>query len=403
MSTQVGALRSLRTANFALLWSAQVISGFGDKVTTFALAFVTWQLTHSALSTVLSIVMATVPYAVFGFLGGAVADALGHRRAMIACDLVRVAVIGAIPATLALDAPLAVPYLLVLVSALCSTVFNPARMGLVPDLVPREQLAASNSMVYASDRTVEIVGAVAAGAVVAVLGASAFYVDAATFALSAFLLVRITTAAHRSRPIRLFAVGRDALDGLRFLSDNAVLRANTVFSLLAQLSIPVLNGLTPVLVFRDYGLGPEQFGVVEAAQAAGAVGAGLTLPSLLSRQPKGKLVIIGFAVYGAVLLLIGAASSFTEIAVLFVAAGIANVLFYVPNVTISQELAPTELRARVFGARMALLNLTWLPVVLAAGVVAESASARSLIAVAGGFTLVVAILGSTVRSLRNVR
>jgi MFS family permease len=402
MSTQIGALRSLRTANFALLWSAQVVSGFGDKVTIFALAFVTWQITHSALSTVLSIVMATVPYAVFGFLGGAVADALGHRRAMIACDLIRVAVIGAIPTTLALAAPLAVPYLLVVVSALCSTVFNPARMGLVPDLVPREQLAASNSMVYASDRTVEIIGAAAAGAVVAVLGASAFYVDAATFALSAFLLVRITTAVRGSRPIRLLNVVRDALDGLRFLSTNSVLRANTVFSLLAQLSIPVLNGLTPVLVFRDYGLGPEQFGVVEAAQAAGAVGAGLTLPSLLSRQPKGKLVIIGFAAYGAVLLLIGAASSFAVVTGLFVAAGIANVLFYVPNVTISQELAPTELRARVFGARMALLNVTWLPVVLAVGAIAEFTSANVLIAAAGAFTLAVAIIGSFIRSLREV-
>lgn len=402
MTTQVSALRSLRTGNFALLWSAQVISSFGDKVTLFALAFVTWQITHSALSTVLSIVLATVPYAVFGLFGGAVADALGHRRAMIACDLVRVAVIGVIPASLALGMPLAVPYVLVLVSALCSTVFNPARMGLVPDLVPREQLASSNSMVYASDRTVEIVGSVVAGAIVAVLGAAAFYVDAATFALSALLLMRITTAAPAVRGLRLLRVGRDALEGLRFLVDNSVLRANTIFSLLAQLSIPVLNGLTPVLVFRDYGLGPEQFGVVEAAQAAGAVGAGLTLPSLLARQPKGKLVIVGFAVYGAVLLLIGAAPTFAIVALLFVGAGVANVLFYIPNVTISQELAPTELRARVFGARMALLNLTWLPVVLAAGAIAEVTSANVLIAAAGAFTLAVALIGSFIGSLREV-
>lgn len=257
-------------------------------------------------------------------------------------------------------------------------------------------------MVYSSDRTVEIIGAVVAGAVVAALGTSAFYVDAATFALSAFLLMRISAATAGSRPMRWLSVGRDAVDGLRFLADNAVLRANTIFSLLAQLSIPVLNGLTPVLVFRDFGLGPEQFGVVEAAQAAGAVGAGLTLPSLLSRQPKGKLVIIGFAAYGAVLLLIGAAPNFAVVTVLFVLAGVANVLFYVPNVTISQELAPPELRARVFGARMALLNLTWLPVVLAVGAIAEFTSANALIASAGAFTLAIALIGSFVRPLREV-
>ncbi len=402
ITAQASAFDTLRTPNFARLWAAQVISGFGDKVTVFALAFVSWDLTRSALSTVVSIVLATAPYAVFGFVGGAIADAIGHRRAMIACDLIRVVTIGSVPLSLAVGAPLAVPYALVFVSALCSTVFNPARMGLVPDLVPRAHLGASNSMVYASDRTVEIVGAVIAGALVAALGAFAFYVDALTFAASAILLFGIAMPVRSSRPVRWLKILNEAIDGVRFLTGNVSLRSNTIFSLLAQLSIPVLNGLTPVLVFRDYGLGPEQFGVIEAAQAAGAVGAGLTLPTLLGRFPKGRLVILGFAAYGLVLLAIGVAPSFAIALVLFGMAGVANVLFFIPNVTISQELAPTELRARVFGARMALLNLTWLPIVLVAGAIAEFQTAKALIAVAGGFTLIVAIGGVLFRSVRDV-
>ncbi|MBI2983898.1 MAG: MFS transporter, partial [Chloroflexi bacterium] len=182
------SLAALRSPNFALLWSAQVISGFGDRITVVALAYVTWQITHSALSTAVAVVMASLPYAIFGFFGGAIADAVGHRRAMIASDLIRALAIGAIPLTLGFQAPLGVAYALVLVAALCSTVFNPARLAIVPELVPAEQLGTSNSLVYASDRTVEIVGVLAAGALVAVLGEGAFYVDAATFALSAILL-----------------------------------------------------------------------------------------------------------------------------------------------------------------------------------------------------------------------
>lgn len=402
MIGQLTAFAALRTPNFALLWFAQVISGFGDKVTLFALAYVTWQVTRSALSTVVAVVLASVPYAVFGFVGGAIADAVGHRRAMIACDVIRVVMIGAIPTALAAGAPLAVPYALVFVSALCAAVFSPARMGLVPDLVPRERLGPSNAMVYASDRTVEIVGAVVAGALVAALGPLAFYVDALTFAVSAVLLVRIAMPMRPPRAVRWGRILHEAVEGVRFLADNAMLRANTIFSLLAQLSIPVLNGLTPVLVFRDHGLGPEQFGVVEAAQAAGAVGAGLTLPSLLGRLPKGKLVIAGFVAYGAVLIGIGTAPTFALTVALFLLAGVANVLFFIPNITISQEVAPSEIRARVFGTRMALLNLTWLPIVLAAGGLAEVESAKILIALAGAFTLVVGLGGSFFRSLRDV-
>lgn len=400
--TRVAAFDTFRSPNFALFWAAQVTSGFGDKITFFALAYVTWELTRSALFTVFAVVISTVPFAIFGFFGGAIADALGHRRAMVVCDVIRVGAIGLIPGALALGAPLAIPYLLVFIAALCSAVFNPARMGIVPDLVPRERLGASNSVVYASDRTVEIVGSLVAGVLVALLGTAAFYVDALTFALSAVLLQRIDLEDRPRRSVRPRAVLSEARDGVRFLFGNLILRSNTIFSLLAQLCIPVLNGLTPVLIFREYALGPEQLGAAEAALAAGAMIAGVALSPVFGRVAKGRLVIIGFAAYGLNLVAIAFAPSFGLALLLFGLAGVTNVLFFVPNVTISQEVAPQELRARVFGARMALLNLTWLPVVLVIGLLAESLDARVIIALAGAFTVGVALVGSLFESVRDV-
>lgn len=144
------ALDPLRWPNFALLWSAQLISGFGDRITVVALAYVTWRITGSALSTAVAVVISSLPFALFGLFGGAIADAWGHRRAMVAADVVRVFTIGAIPSTLALGYPLWIVYALVVIAALCSTVFSPARLAIVPDLMPTERLGASNSLVYAS-------------------------------------------------------------------------------------------------------------------------------------------------------------------------------------------------------------------------------------------------------------
>lgn len=402
MTTYLGALRSLRTSSFALLWSAQLISGFGDQVTVVALAFVSWELTHSALSTVVAVMLTTLPYGLFYMFGGAIADALGHRRAMIMCDLIRVAAIGVIPLVLAARLPLAVPYALVVASAVCTTIFNPARLGLVPELVPSEELTASNSMVYASDRTVDIIGAAAAGAIVAAIGSAAFYVDAATFAISALLLARIAVTSRPARVLRLERIARDSVDGLRFLVGNVQLRANLIFSLFGQLAIPVLNGLTPVLIFRDFGLGAEQFGVAEAAAALGAVAGGVALPGFLRRLHKGRLLIAGFAAFGVMLIAISASPTFEVAMGLFVLAGVANVLFYVPNMTITQEMAPSELRARIFGVRFSLLNLTWLPIVVGIGAAADFESAKALIAIAGAFTLFVAIVGSFIPVVRDV-
>lgn len=399
--TGVTALAALRSPNFALFWSAQVVSGFGDKITVFALAFVTWELTRSAVSTVLAVVISTVPYAVFGFFGGAIADALGRRRTMVACDIIRVACIGAIPVLLSAGTPLIVVYALVFVAALSSAVFYPARLAIVPDIVPANGLGAGNSMIYASDRTVEIVGALVAGFLVAALHESAFYVDALTFALSAGLLAKIAMTEAPPRRLSWSGLLADAGDGVRTLWTHTTLRANTIFSLLAQLSLPLVNGLSPVLIFREYGLGPEQFGASEAAIALGAVLSSLFYPSVLAGARKGRAIVVGFASFGLVLFAFGASPAFPVALALFVLVGATNVVFFVSNMTLIQEVTPPPLRGRVFGARLALLNLTWLPVILVLAGAAESFSVQFLFAAAGAFTILVALVGSFFRSVRD--
>jgi len=136
---------SPQSSEFRTFWLAQATSRFGDPITLIALAIVTYGRTNSALFTALAVVIATLPTAVFGFFAGAVADALGHRRAMFISDIARVGLIGAIPPLLDLGAPLAVAYVLVFIAALFTAVFNPARIAIIPQLVPPSDLAAANA------------------------------------------------------------------------------------------------------------------------------------------------------------------------------------------------------------------------------------------------------------------
>ncbi|HET8568328.1 MAG TPA: MFS transporter [Candidatus Limnocylindria bacterium] len=397
---------ALGGANFSVFWLAQTISRFGDPITLIALAAATYRLTASAFLTSVAVLVATLPQATVGFIGGAVADALGLRRAMVLCDVARAVLIAAIPLTFAFGLPLAVAFLLVFLAAVCASVFNPARVAIVPALVPAPRLAASNSLVYATDRTVEIIGALAAGALVATFGDGAFYVDALTFLLSAVLLARVQVVEPAPRRVSVGRVWADALDGLGFIRRNAPLYANTVISLVAQLSIPVFNGLLPVLIFRRFAggdamLGARDFGIAEAALAAGAVLMGVAY-ARISARPKGRLLIAGWAAYGALLMLVAAAPSLPVLIGVLVLAGVANVLFYVPNVTISQQITPPELRGRVFGARISLLSLSWLPVVIVSGALADVIPAEALIGAAGAFTLLVALVALRIPIVRDI-
>ncbi|TMG42453.1 MAG: hypothetical protein E6H91_16975, partial [Chloroflexi bacterium] len=87
----------LRSPNFAFFWMGQAISRFGDPITLIALTYVTYRATQSALLTALAVLTATIPNALFGFFGGAVADAIGHRRVMLWCDILRAIVLAVVP------------------------------------------------------------------------------------------------------------------------------------------------------------------------------------------------------------------------------------------------------------------------------------------------------------------
>jgi MFS family permease len=383
---------------FQVFWLAQAISRFGDPITLIALATVSYQITNSALFTALAVVIATVPTAVFGFVAGAIGDALGHRRALLVSDLARVVLVGAIPTLLASGAPLVAAYVLVFAAAIFAAIFNPARMAIVPQLVPAERLGFANSAIASTDRVVEILGALAAGFLVASIGAAAFYVDAATFAISAVLVAAIPSRGG-SRPMSISSLLHDAQEGLKFLFDSPVLRPNTLFSLVAQLAVPVANGLTPVFLVRrfangDASFGAALFGVAEAALAAGAVAAALTLPEYFGRFKKGQLLVAGFAGYGSLLMMLAFSPSLLPALVVFFFMGVLNVMYFVPNVTISQEVTPPNLRARVFGARIALLNLSWLPVIVVTGALADHVDVGWLFIAAGAITLGAALFAA---------
>jgi len=144
------------------------------------------------------------------------------------------------------------------------------------------------------------------------------------------------------------------------------------------------------------------FGGAEAAIAFGAVMGSAIFPRYLAAYRKGHLLIAGFATWGTVAGLIAVAPNFTVALGLFALLGASNVLFFVPTVTILQEATPAPVRARVFGARIALTNLSWLPLVLVGGLLGDAIGVNVLIAFAGLVTVATAVVASFVPAIRDV-
>jgi predicted MFS family arabinose efflux permease len=172
-------------------------------------------------------------------------------------------------------------------------------------------------------------------------------------------------------------------------------------------SNPIINGLTPAFIIQrfagnDPGVGAVEYGISEAAIAAGAVLGSAVLPRYAADLRKGQLLVFGFAATGTLVLLIALSYSFVLTVGLFALLGVANVAFYVPTVTILQEGTAPETRASVFGARIALTNLSWLPLIFVGGALADVFGPALLIAVAGSVTLGAALVGSRLRVVYDV-
>jgi len=190
-----GRLRGLwRHRDFLLLWSAQGVSATGSRITRTALPMAAILVTGAgAYDLGLLTVALTLPGVLLAWFGGGWVDRHRRRPLLIAADLVRAAVLLAIPlAAFAGRLSLPLLYIVAAITGVATVLFTLADHVLITDLVGRKRLLDANSKREAIDAFAEISGPALGGALVAWLTAPlAIAADAATFIVSALLIGRI--------------------------------------------------------------------------------------------------------------------------------------------------------------------------------------------------------------------
>ena len=180
---------------------AGTISLFGDRLHQIALGVMVFALTGSALQTGLVFLAATLPNLLLGPIAGTFVDRWDQKRVMIVSDLLRAALVLAIP--FVVEVEIALVYVLAFVITTVSLFFRPAKAAILPRIVHRDDLTPAYGAIWTGDTLADIMGYPLAGLFVAFLGtelALAFYVDAVTYVVSAALLAGLDRS-HR-QPVR---------------------------------------------------------------------------------------------------------------------------------------------------------------------------------------------------------
>ncbi len=391
----------LRIREFRAVWAAAVVSGLGDRVATIALYLAIYNLTDSAVNLGLLAATQIVPAIVLGPATGLLLDRHSRKGLMITSDLLSALV----AATLALaDSPLEI-YILATMLACGRQLTGPARLAVIPDLVPETLLASANALLMVTRNLVLLVGPALGGAMVAWRGSdAAFLADAGTFLASAAILLAQPFAARPARraerpatgpgfAARLRALAAETRAGLAGVGDNPRLRfaflffaALTFVTAMQQPLIVVF--VKDVLQGSDVALGL----VVSAAGLGGIIGAVVGGARAGNRRPLATVVALT-ALDGALLLVFAATRNVIVAAVLFAAFGAIGTLAQIALATFLQRETPEEARGRTFGWLGTCVGPLSLVSVFLGPLAAGAMGAVAVLALSGAFELIVAALG----------
>jgi MFS family permease len=237
--------------------------------------------------------------------GGQLADRFDRRALMIGADVVRLAVVATIPLA-AVWGEVTFPQLIVVavVESAAAAAFGPAAVALIRDLVPGEDLGRALGQTQGFRAATSLIGPVVGGACYALAPLLPFVLDAASYGLSAVLLVAVPVTWRR--PARA-APGADegVTAGMRWLWRRPAVMRILAFASVINL-VAAAAQVVVVVVLRQRGSSPEAIGVVMASVGAGGVVGALFAQRIMDRLDPPRLCLTigvvwaaGFAAFAA--------------------------------------------------------------------------------------------------------
>jgi len=397
----------LRVREFRVLWLADAQSAAGDQLARVALSVLVFERTASAVLTALAYALTFLPALIGGVLLSGLADRLPRRRVLVGCDLVRVVLVGlmALPGmSLWLLGGLLI--LVVLVDA----PFSAADSALVPDILDGEHYVVATGLRTITNQLSQLAGFAGGGIVIAAIGARAgLAVDAATFALSALLIMAgvharpapysVATEGHEHPPNT--GMLSSFTGGVRLIWRNRKLRTLLAMAWLAGLYVVPEGVAAP---YADVlGGGATAVGLLMAAMPAGtALGTYLFLRCVRAQaRPRwmGPLA----AVAGVPLVLCAGTPGITASVVLWAVSGLCFA-YQVQVIAEFMRTVPDSQRGQAVGiASSGLLAVQGLGVLLG-GFVAGRWGTEWAVAGAGalGAVFALGLTSSWARASRDV-
>jgi MFS family permease len=392
------------------LFIADTVSQVGSEISLLALPLVAVLGLHASNFEVgVLAACGTLAFLLVGLPAGAWVDRMRRRNVLIVGDVGRALVLGSVPAAWALGV-LSMPqlYLVALATGVLTVFFDVAYQSYLPHLVGRDRLVEGNAKLGAVGGVSQVAGPTIAGFVIQALTAPlAVAVDAVSFAGSALFLGRIRRREDLPERKPDAHLGREIMDGLRFVFGNRLLRAIVMSTGPANLLMGISSAMLIVLLARVLHLPAGMIGVFFSIASVGGLVGALIATRVGRRLGQGRTIWISQAVTGLFRLAVPLAQRgwlLWAVAFGLALAFAASVVYNVTQLSFRQGLTPEHLLGRM-NATMRFLVWGTLPLgALIGGILGQLLGPRTTLWVAaiGGLIPFLPLFFSPLRTMREL-
>jgi MFS family permease len=356
------------------LWTASVISNFGDGVSFIAYPWLASAVTRDPVQIALVAVATRLPWLIFTLPAGVITDRVDRRRLVAWMDVARfLLTLGVAFIVLGVQDQLASPdaiaagtaalpdsatLLLVMIYAaslllgFAEVLRDNSAQTLMPAIVVDENLEKANGRLWGAEQVMNsFVGPPVGGFLLAIGFALPFFVDAGTFGVAAALVFMIGGEFRAKKSPSQTEVKpsfkAEMKEGVRWLWRHPLFRPMAI-------SLGVLNAMSS-LAFATFVLFAQEileldaagFGILMTAGAAGAVIGSFIAAWVSKKIGQGPSLFVTLAGGAITFLVIGLTSSGLVLWTMVALMTLTSVLWNVITVSLRQSLIPDHLLGRV--------------------------------------------------------
>jgi len=347
--------RPLRHPEFKRLFLAGMVTVIGAQLSVVAVPKQIFDLTGSSTYVGLTGLFGLVPLLIFGLWGGAIADALDRRTVLlfsgtgialtsVALWAVATTHVGSVWLVLCLFS----------VQQAMLAVNQPTRSAVLPRILPKNELAAANTLNFTVAQFGAITGPVLAGALIPLIGLNTLYlIDSCALLVTIWATWKLPKLPPMPGEdgLKRTAGLRDVLDGFRYVATQKILLVSFLVDIVAM-AFGMPRAVFPEMAertFHDPPGGGIALGMLYAAIAVGSLAGGLFSGWLHRVRPEGVAVTAALCIWGVGVAGFGLVHALWLSVLLLAVAGAADLVSAVFRSTMLQVVATDEMRGRMQG------------------------------------------------------